>query len=84
MKNVGDVNAQQDTQGPSVRRRITLCTSRTFASQGNANNQAIRYYCLLDSVLDDHGWRKCHAVDDYWRYEAALDAKLGYRYEYET
>ena len=28
MKNVGDVNVQQDTQGLNVRRRITLCKPR--------------------------------------------------------
>ena len=66
MKNVGDVNAQQDTQGPSVRRRITLCKLFLTILRDNADNQAIRYHCLLNSVPDDHGWRKCHVVDDYW------------------
>ena len=50
----------------------------------DADKKAIRYHCLLDFVLDDHGWWKCHVVDDYWGYEATLDAELGYWDKYET
>jgi len=50
----------------------------------DADKKAIRYHCLLDFVLDDHGWWKCHVVDDYWGYEATLDAKPGYWDKYET
>ena len=50
----------------------------------DADKKAIRYHCLLDFVLDDHGWWKCHVVDDYWGYETTLDPKLGYWDKYET
>jgi hypothetical protein len=35
MRNVGDVNAQLDTQGLNVRRRITLCKLHPSVLQGN-------------------------------------------------
>lgn len=83
MKNVGDVNVRRDTQGLNVRRMITLC-KLAFTVLDKTDKQAVRYHRLLYVVLDDHGWWKCHVVDDYWGYETALDPKLGYWDKYET
>jgi hypothetical protein len=45
--------------------------------------QTIRDHRILDSVPVDHGWRISHALDDYWRHQAAIHAQLGDWYAYE-